>query len=142
MDKPERAVPSAAAKRQKFQFFQQFGVNIVAALLLVGLLIAIGTVGYRHFAGMAWIDAFANAAMIVSGIPWPAQRQSGALLPPIRALCGLALVATTGLTCSDAALRRAAAREAVVEAMKRRSLHHYASGEAAAALIIAFWIPA
>ena len=68
MDKPERAAPSAAAKRQRFQFFQQFGVNIVAALLLVGLSIAIGTIGYRHFAGMAWIDAFANAAMIVSGM--------------------------------------------------------------------------
>ena len=37
MDKPKAAEPSAAAKRVRFQFLQQFGVSIVAAVLLVGL---------------------------------------------------------------------------------------------------------
>jgi hypothetical protein len=100
MDKPERAEPSAAAKRQKFQFFQQFGVNIVAALLLVGLSLAIGTIGYRHFAGMSSVDAFANAAMIVSGMgPLdPLTDNPARLFAACFALyAGLALVATTGL---------------------------------------------
>jgi hypothetical protein len=96
----EAGKQAAAARRHRFQFFQQFGVNIVAAMLLVGLSIAIGTLGYRHFAGMAWIDAFANAAMIVSGMgPLdPLTDNPARLFAACFALyAGLALVATTGL---------------------------------------------
>ena len=100
MDKPKPAEPSAAAKRQQFQFFSQFGVNIVAAVLLVGLSIVIGTIGYRQFAGMSWIDAFANAAMIVSGMgPLDNLTTNPArLFAACFALyAGIALIATTGL---------------------------------------------
>jgi hypothetical protein len=100
MDKEKPAGPSAATKRQKFQFFREFGVNIVAAMLLVGLSIAIGTIGYHTYADMAWIDAFANASMIVSGMgPLdPLTDNPARIFAACFALyAGLALVATTGL---------------------------------------------
>jgi hypothetical protein len=100
MDKERPAAPSAAAKRQRFQFFREFGVNIVAAMLLVGLSIAIGTIGYHTYADMAWIDAFANAAMIVAGMgPLdPLTDNPARIFAACFALyAGLALVATTGL---------------------------------------------
>jgi hypothetical protein len=41
-----------------------------AAIGLLVIVIALGTgmFGYHHFEGMPWIDAFANAAMILSGM--------------------------------------------------------------------------
>jgi hypothetical protein len=40
---------------------------LIAFLILVGG-VGVGTVGYRVFAGLAWIDAFLNASMISSGM--------------------------------------------------------------------------
>ena len=39
----------------------------LASLLLVGSL-ALGTAGYHHYARLAWIDAFLNASMILTGM--------------------------------------------------------------------------
>ncbi len=38
------------------------------ASLLIGISLLGGMLGYRHFEGMEWIDAFANASMILSGM--------------------------------------------------------------------------
>lgn len=43
----------------------KFGA-VSIGLALVSLLV--GVVGYRHFEGMSWIDAFVNAAMILGGM--------------------------------------------------------------------------
>ncbi len=64
--KPGRAV--LAQTRQRARFLGQFGANIAAAIVLIGVSLGVGMLGYHHFAGMAWIDAFANAAMMVSGM--------------------------------------------------------------------------
>lgn len=40
----------------------------LAALALVVASLVIGMVGYHGFEGMPWIDAFVNAAMILSGM--------------------------------------------------------------------------
>ncbi|HEV2063729.1 MAG TPA: hypothetical protein VGS00_04185 [Thermoanaerobaculia bacterium] len=40
----------------------------LAALALVVASLVIGMVGYHGFEGMSWIDAFVNAAMILSGM--------------------------------------------------------------------------
>jgi hypothetical protein len=56
--------------------------------------------GYRHFEGMDWIDAFANASMILSGMGplGPLQTPGGKLFAGIYALySGLALIAVTGI---------------------------------------------
>lgn len=39
---------------------------ISCTFIMVSL--GIGIIGYRHFEGMAWIDAFVNAAMILGGM--------------------------------------------------------------------------
>jgi hypothetical protein len=96
----EAGKQAAAERRLRFAFFREFGVNIVAAVLLVGLSIVIGTVGYRQFAGMTWIDAFANATMIVSGMgPLDALTTDPARLFAafFSLYAGIALIATTGL---------------------------------------------
>lgn len=41
---------------------------LLAALVFVGLSLAIGTWGYMHFAGFALVDAFLNASMILGGM--------------------------------------------------------------------------
>jgi len=38
------------------------------ALAVVGVSLAIGVLGYRAFAGLSWIDALMNAAMILGGM--------------------------------------------------------------------------
>jgi hypothetical protein len=38
------------------------------ALTVVAVSLAIGVLGYRFFAGLSWIDALMNAAMILGGM--------------------------------------------------------------------------
>ena len=64
--KPGRAALAETRLRQRF--LGQFGANIAAAIALIGLSLVVGMAGYHQFAGMAWVDAFANAAMMVSGM--------------------------------------------------------------------------
>lgn len=69
------------------------GVLIVASLL-------IGMAGYRFFEGLSWVDAYANAAMILSGMGPLATLHTwgGKVFAGCYALySGLALIAVTGL---------------------------------------------
>ena len=74
--------------------------SCAAAALLIALSLFGGMAGYRYFEGMEWIDAFANAAMILSGMGplTPLQTSSGKLFAGLYALySGLALLAATGI---------------------------------------------
>ena len=42
--------------------------SCAAAAALVGVSLFGGMWGYRHYEGMSWVDAFVNAAMILSGM--------------------------------------------------------------------------
>ena len=42
--------------------------SAAVALLVVAVALGIGMVGYRAFEPMSWVDAFVNAAMILSGM--------------------------------------------------------------------------
>lgn len=42
--------------------------NLVIGLVIIALSLLLGITGYRHFAGMSWVDAYENAAMILSGM--------------------------------------------------------------------------
>lgn len=42
--------------------------NVLGALLVLGVSWAIGIVGYHELAGLSWLDATLNAAMILSGM--------------------------------------------------------------------------
>lgn len=57
-------------------------------------------VGYRHFENMPWIDAFANASMILSGMGplTPLESYGGKMFAGAYALySGLTLILATGL---------------------------------------------
>lgn len=57
-------------------------------------------VGYHHFEGMAWIDAFANASMILSGMGplEPVRSWGGKLFAGLYALySGLVVIVAAGV---------------------------------------------
>jgi hypothetical protein len=91
---------TTATRHYRFRFFAQFGANIGAAVVLVGFSLGVGMLGYHHFAGMAWIDAFANASMMITsmGPLDPLPDNPSRLFGACYALySGFALAATTGL---------------------------------------------
>jgi hypothetical protein len=82
------------------RFARRLARNFIFASLFIGLSLAGGMAGYWYFEGMAWIDAFANAAMILSGMGPLATLQtwSGKLFAGLYALySGLAVVIAVGL---------------------------------------------
>jgi hypothetical protein len=50
--------------------------SLVAGAGIIAVSLAAGMAGYWHFEGLAWIDAFVNTAMILSGMGPLAQPQS------------------------------------------------------------------
>jgi hypothetical protein len=59
--------------------------HFAAASPLIGVSLLVGMAGYHWLEGMAWIDAFANAAMILSGMGplAPMQTWGGKLFAPL-----------------------------------------------------------
>jgi hypothetical protein len=59
-------------RRQKVVPLSHFLVRLgrygVFALALIGLSVLMGTIGYRHVAGLGWIDSFHMACMILTGM--------------------------------------------------------------------------
>lgn len=81
-------------------FYRRLAINGISAIILVLISLFVGMAGYHWIAGLAWIDAFQNAAMILSGMgPVDELRDSGAkLFAGLYAIySGLALVATAGV---------------------------------------------
>jgi hypothetical protein len=81
-------------------FAKRLARSIVAAILLIGLALAGGMIGYHYFENMEWIDAFANASMILSGMGplSPLATWGGKLFAGLYALfSGLILIAATAL---------------------------------------------
>src|SRR5512137_2009823 len=75
----------------------------VVAGVLIGVSLIVGIVGYHHFAGLGWVDAFYSASMIMSGMgPTETLRTTEAkLFAGIYALySGLVLIASTGVVLS------------------------------------------
>ena len=95
------------------EFLKRLGRNFAAASVLVGVSLAGGMAGYHHFEGMAWIDSFANASMILSGMGplGPLQTSGGKLFAGLYALySGLVLVAATAI---------------ILAPLVHRLLHHF-----------------
>ena len=81
-------------------FARRLTTNIGITAVLIGLSLFGGMVGYRYLEGMPWIDAFANAAMILSGMGplAPLQTWGGKLFAGFYALySGLVLIAAIGI---------------------------------------------
>ena len=82
------------------QFARRFARNVAVASLLIGVSLAGGMAGYHYIEGMDWIDAFANAAMILSGMgPLdPPKTWGGKLFAGTYALySGLAVILAAGI---------------------------------------------
>jgi hypothetical protein len=78
----------------------RLGRSLFVVLALIGLSLLAGMMGYRYFEGMPWIDAFANAAMILSGMGPLCELKTagGKVFGGIYALfSGLAFVLAAGL---------------------------------------------
>jgi hypothetical protein len=81
-------------------FLKRFAACFGASALLIGLSLLGGMLGYRYLEGMSWIDAFANAAMILSGMgPMGTLETSGGkLFAGLYALySGLAVIIAVGV---------------------------------------------
>ena len=82
------------------QFAARVLQTLGAASLLIGLSLFAGMAGYHYYEGMAWIDAFANASMILSGMGPLDQPKTwgGKLFAGLYALySGLALIVAAGI---------------------------------------------
>ena len=49
-------------------FFRRLGAHFVAGSLFVLISLIAGMAGYEYFEGLAWRDAFLNAAMLLGGM--------------------------------------------------------------------------
>ena len=82
------------------ELVQRLGRSVAAGVALIAFSLAIGMVGYHALGGLPWIDAFLNAAMILSGMGPVAPLEGDAvkLFAGCYAIyCGVALIATTGV---------------------------------------------
>lgn len=94
------AKPARRGLAPRDVFYRRLRRNMLAALALIAVSLAVGIAGYHWLGGLAWIDAFQNAAMILSGMgPVDTLSSSGAkFFAGCYALySGLALIATAGV---------------------------------------------
>ena len=81
-------------------FLSRFRRAATYALALVAVTLAIGMLGYRALEHMSWLDAFHQAAMLMSGMGPVVDIRSaaGKIFDGVYALfCGVILLASTGL---------------------------------------------
>ena len=84
----------------RWAFIKRMATNFGATVILIGLSLAGGMCGYHFLERLPWIDAFTNAAMILSGMgPLdPLRTDAGKLFAGFYALySGLALILATGI---------------------------------------------
>jgi hypothetical protein len=89
-------------------FFRRLAVSLLVGVGLIFMALAIGMLGYHHFERMSWIDSFANAAMILSGMGplGPLSTNSGKLFAGFYALfSGIFFIAVAGIVLAPAVHR-------------------------------------
>ncbi len=88
----------ALASRPVFR--RRVARHSLVAFGIIGASLAIGTLGYREFAHLDWVDALLNAAMILTGMGpvSPLSTTSAKLFAAAYALySGIAFLAVTGV---------------------------------------------
>ena len=84
----------------RHKFVHRLGWSLAAGAILIGLSLGLGLAGYHFLAGLSWIDAFLDAAMILAGMGplSPLPNSAAKIFAGCYAIyCGLALIATTGV---------------------------------------------
>ena len=100
------------------EFLRRVAFNVMLGMLLIGMSLVAGMVGYAYFEGMGATDAFLNASMILSGMGPAAVLHStgGKWFAGIYALySGITVIAAAGL---------------VMAPLLHRLLHHFHADEA------------
>jgi hypothetical protein len=104
LDYEARRQPVASRAR----FARRLAASVVLAMAIIGLSLLAGMAGYAHFEGMSWLDAFLNAAMILSGMGpvEPLKTSAGKLFAGCYALySGLIAVLASGIVLAPVAHR-------------------------------------
>jgi hypothetical protein len=86
-------------------FLLRLAANVAVALALIALSLFAGMAGYHFLGGLAWLDAFLNAAMILSGMgPVDVLTDGGAkfFAGAYALYAGLLVVATSALILAPA----------------------------------------
>ena len=81
-------------------FLGRLARNVLAALVMIAIALAIGMVGYRQTEGLSWLDAYLNAAMLLGGMGpvAPLATAAGKFFAGSYALfCGLLIVIASGV---------------------------------------------
>jgi len=81
-------------------FLHRLVLSTMLGLSLVVLSLLVGMLGYHHFENLSWVDAFVNAAMILSGMGplTPIQTNHGKIFAGLYALySGLVLIVIAGI---------------------------------------------
>ncbi|TSA04225.1 MAG: hypothetical protein D4R81_02305 [Nitrospiraceae bacterium] len=89
-------------------FLARVALHAGIGILIILICLGVGMLGYHYFESMSWLDAFANASMILSGMgPFgPLQTDSGKLFAGLYALfSGLAFITTAGIILAPVAHR-------------------------------------
>jgi hypothetical protein len=90
------------------QFLMRLARSGAIAAVLIAVSLLVGMLGYHHFEGLDWIDAFLNAAMLLGGMG-PVDRPltfGGKLFSGLYALyCGLAVILVAGVILAPVAHR-------------------------------------
>lgn len=84
-------------------FLRRFARNFLVGLALIAVSLAAGMLGYEYFEGMNSVDAFVNAAMILSGMGpiGELKTKGGKIFAGCYALySGLALITVAAITLS------------------------------------------
>lgn len=82
------------------RFIARLAKSLAFALILVGVALAIGIVGYHVLEGLSWTDSFLNASMILGGMGPvdPMKTEAGKIFAGCYALfSGLAFIGLAGL---------------------------------------------
>jgi hypothetical protein len=81
-------------------FARRVARSLAAGALIIAVSLSVGMLGYRWLENMPWIDAFANAAMILSGMGplEPLKTDGGKLFAGLYAIySGLAVILIAGV---------------------------------------------
>jgi hypothetical protein len=83
-----------------YHFYRRLTKSLLLALFLIAIALLIGMWGYAHYESMSVVDAFVNAAMILSGMGpmTPLKTDAGKIFAGSYALfSGLAFIAILGI---------------------------------------------
>jgi hypothetical protein len=81
-------------------FLRRFSLSALAGLILIGVSLVVGMLGYHGLERLSWLDSFLNASMILGGMGpiWSPQTDAGKIFAGLYALySGLAVLAIIGI---------------------------------------------